>query len=110
VAYLPCRRNHIISAVTSSILVFADSGWDHHMDDWGAGWWIVMALMMVIFWALVIFGAVWLVRSLSGSHHLHSRTPTEVLDHRLASGEISAEEYHRLRETLEGDGGKSHEA
>jgi hypothetical protein len=27
------------------------------MDDWGAGWWIVMALMMAIIWALVIFGA-----------------------------------------------------
>lgn len=78
------------------------------MDGWGAGWWMVMVLMMVVFWALVILGVVWLVRSLAGGHHtIHHRDPAEVLDHRLASGEISPEEYRRLRETLEGGGGKS---
>ncbi len=77
-----------------------------HMGDWGAGWWIVMALMMVVFWALIILGAVWLVRSLAGGHHtIRHRDPLEVLDHRLASGEISAEEYRERRELLEKGGG-----
>lgn len=71
------------------------------MDDWGAGWWIAMVLMMAVFWALVIVGAVWPVRSLSGGHHtIHHRVPVEVLDHRLASGEISVEEYRERRELL----------
>ena len=48
-------------------LVFAQSdGWNDHMD-WDGGWWILMAIGMVLFWGLVIFGVVWLVRSL-GSH------------------------------------------
>ncbi|HEX2393154.1 MAG TPA: SHOCT domain-containing protein [Solirubrobacterales bacterium] len=77
-----------------------------HMGDWGAGWWIVMALMMVVFWALVILGAVWLVRSLAGGHHtIHHRDPLEVLDHRLASGEISSEEYRERRELLKEESG-----
>lgn len=75
------------------------------MGDWDAGWWVLMVLMMVLFWGLLIAGAVWLLRSVSGGHHLHSRTPTEVLDHRLATGDISPEEYRQRRATLEGEGG-----
>ncbi|MGN6664743.1 MAG: SHOCT domain-containing protein [Solirubrobacterales bacterium] len=77
-----------------------------HMGDWGAGWWIAMVLVMAVFWALVIFGAMWLVRSLAGGHHtIHHRDPAEVLDHRLASGEISIEEYRERRELLKERGG-----
>lgn len=38
-------------------ILLADSD---HMGDWGTGWWIAMVLMMIVFWALVIFGVVWL--------------------------------------------------
>jgi putative membrane protein len=81
-----------------------------HMGDWGAGWWIAMMLMMIVFWALVILGAVGLVRSFAGGHHtIHRRDPAEVLDHRLASGEISVEEYRERRELLKerGDSGEA---
>lgn len=82
-------------------LLLADSGWDNHMGDWGAGWWIVMMLMMVVFWTLVIVGVVWLVRSLTTGHHRgHGGDSLAVLDHRLASGEISVEEYRQRRELL----------
>lgn len=82
-------------------LLLADTEWNNHMGDWSAGWWIAMMLMMVVFWGLVIFGAVWLVRSLTGGHHtIHRRDPVEVLDHRLATGEISVEEYRERRELL----------
>jgi putative membrane protein len=76
-------------------------GWGSHMSDWGAGWWILMTFLMVIFWGLVILGIVWLVRSLAGDHHGRS-SPIEVLDHRLAIGEISAEEYRTRRAVLGG--------
>jgi putative membrane protein len=86
--------------------LLADSGWDNHMGDWGAGWWIVMVMMMVAFWALVIFAVAWLVRSLAVGHHtIRHRDPVEVLDHRLASGEISVEEYRERRELLKEGGG-----
>jgi putative membrane protein len=77
------------------------SSFNGHMGDWGAGWWILMALMMVAFWGLAIAGVVWLVRTLASERHGHDReSPLEVLDHRLASGEITPEEYRERRATL----------
>lgn len=90
--------------------LLADSAWDSHMGSWGAGWWIVMVLMMVLFWGLVIAGVVWLVRSLTHEQRgAHRRDPLDVLDHRLASGDISIEEYRERRELLgkEGKPGES---
>lgn len=88
--------------MTASVMLIADSGWDNHMADWGAGWWILMAAMMVVFWGLIIVGAVWLIRSLAGADDgHHARDPLEVLDHRLARGEISVEEYRQRRDLLE---------
>lgn len=92
--------------MTALALLLADSGWNNHMGDWGAGWWIVMMLMMVVFWALIIVGVVWLVRSLTTGHlRGHGGDPVAVLDHRLASGEISVEEYRERRELLKERGG-----
>ncbi len=88
----------------AAMLLFGDMGWGHHMGDWGAGWWILMAFLMVVFWGLVIVGVVWLVRSLMGGQHRTSRgSALEVLDHRLAAGEIGPEEYRERRATLRGD-------
>jgi putative membrane protein len=82
-------------------LLIAD--FDNHMGDWGAGWWILMALMMVVFWGFVIVGVVWLIRALMSDRHVHGgRSPTEVLDHRLASGEITPEEYRQRRGVIHG--------
>ena len=87
-------------------LLFADMGWGHHMDDWGAGWWILMAFMMVAFWGLVIVGVVWLIRALMAERHGHGgASPIELLDRRLASGEISPEEYRERRAVLRGESG-----
>lgn len=87
-----------------ALLWLADTGWDNHMGDWGAGWWILMALMMVVFWGLVIVGVVWLVRSLADTaRRPHRADALEVLDHRLASGEITPEEYRERRATLSAD-------
>lgn len=81
--------------------LLADMGWGNHMGDWGAGWWILMALLMVVFWGLVIAGAVWLVRSLMGERHgPDPGSAIDVLDHRLARGEIGPEEYRERRATL----------
>ena len=89
--------------MTAAALLIADSSFDNHMGDWGAGWWILMALMMVIFWGLVIVGAVWLIRALMSERHGHgSASPIELLDRRLASGEITPEEYRERRDVLRG--------
>lgn len=81
--------------------LLADMGWGNHMGDWGAGWWILMAFLMVVFWGLVIVGIVWLARSLtSGQHGGGGGTALDILDRRLASGEISPEEYRERRAML----------
>jgi putative membrane protein len=87
-----------------ALTLLADSGLGDHMDNWGAGWWIVMMVMMVVFWGLVILGVVWLVRSLGPGHrHHHGTGAIDVLDSRLAHGEISPDEYRERRSVLEGD-------
>lgn len=80
-------------------LIFADIDGDHMGD----GWWVAMAIGMVLFWALVIVGLVWLARELTGRQGPGSRQdPLELLDRRLAEGTISPEDYRERREILRG--------
>lgn len=85
-------------------ITLADVG---HMDwDVSGGWWIVMVLGMAIFWGLIILGIVWLVRELGGSHR-HTGASSDalsVLDHRLAEGAITPDEYRERRAMLTGEG------
>lgn len=91
--------------IGNAMLLVADIDVDGHMD-WDGGWWIVMVLGMILFWGLVIFGAVWLVRELgshrSGEDHGAESDPLAILDRRLAEGSISAEEYSQRRQILSG--------
>ena len=78
------------------------------MHDVGAGWWIVMSLGMIAFWALVIWAVAAAARGMSADRRRQDRStdepgPIETLQRRLARGEISPEEYRRLRETLRDD-------
>jgi len=68
-----------------------------------------MGLGMLLFWGLVIVGIVWLVREVAGPRHYSSGSgshrgpdPLATLDHRLAAGEISPDEYRERREILTG--------
>lgn len=79
-------------------VVFVHDG--DHMGDWGGGWWIAMVFMMVIFWAAVIFLVVWTARSFAGSREQPHRTPLDIARERLARGEISEEEFERIRRHL----------
>jgi putative membrane protein len=81
--------------------LLADGGWGDHMG-WNGGWWIVMAIGMVLFWGLVIFGVVWLVRELSGARGQEKSEPgaLAILDRRFADGTISTEEYRERRAVL----------
>jgi putative membrane protein len=75
-----------------------------HMHDVGAGWWLLMTLGMIAFWGLVIWGLVTLVRDTPVGRRLDGRTAEPsaeaILKRRLAQGEITPEEYRRLRDTL----------
>lgn len=72
------------------------------MHGIGWGWWLLMSVGMIAFWALVIYGIMSLVRggSLGEPREASHESPEVVLRRRLAQGEISVEEYDRLREAI----------
>ena len=79
--------------------VIADMGWDHM----GGGWWTVMMIGMVAFWALVIVLIVWVIRGGLGDLRAggpETLTPLEILDRRFAEGSITVDEYKERREAL----------
>jgi uncharacterized membrane protein len=75
--------------------------YQHHMD---AGGWVFMAFGNIIIWGLIIAFIIWLVQDLRTRpqrHHIASGASAgEILDRRLASGEINVEEHQRLRTSL----------
>lgn len=89
------------SAVLATLVPLADSDFGH-MGDWGAGWWILMMVGIVLFWGLVVLGIVWVVRELSGRREdgPSNQNPLDILERRLAGGEISPEEYEKRRRIL----------
>jgi putative membrane protein len=76
-----------------------------YMHNFGWGWWVVMSIGIVAFWALVIWAIVWLVRGAGRTVEQRAPSPLEdpkaVLQRRLATGEISIEDYRRLVEALD---------
>ena len=74
-------------------------GW--YQDGMGWGGWLLMTLAMVAFWALVVFAVVALFRS--DAPGAARRTPEQILDERLARGEIDAAEYQARRDALGSD-------
>jgi putative membrane protein len=83
-------------------VMYDGGGWIWH-DGWGWGGWILMALAMIVFWAVVISSVVLAVRyptSDSGRSAGPQPGPTanraeDVLAERYARGEIDDDEYGR---------------
>lgn len=68
-------------------------------SHWVGGWpWVGMITTMALFWALLVFGVVLMVRHLAGSQSATSTPPPpttaeRLLAERLARGEIDNAEY-----------------
>ncbi len=70
---------------------------------WNYGWGMGFGwFFMVIFWVLVILGVVYLVRLIAVSAKKDDReeSPLDILKKRYAKGEISKEEFGRMRDDL----------
>jgi uncharacterized membrane protein len=80
--------------------VAAMMDWNSHMSTGG---WIFSILMMVVVLALLVAAVVWIARDLGSRGYGGSTAPStrDVLDVRLANGEIEPEQYERLRSILE---------
>ena len=78
-----------------------------HDMGWGSGWEVLMIIAMPALWALVFYGIVWLVRNGTRTGHpagppvAQRDTPIEILERRLANGELTVLEYRERREALE---------
>ncbi len=66
-------------------------------------------LLFLLFSVFLVLGAVWLVRAVfpgaapqQGAAPGSDRSARQILDQRYARGEISKEEYDRIRKDLEG--------
>lgn len=80
--------------------------WGNHM---GAGGWIFSILASLIFLALIGALIFWLLSATTSGGGNLTRTgsresPKEILDRRLASGELTVEQYRHLHDTLDGAG------
>ncbi len=70
---------------------WGDYGW-----GMGFGW-----IFMIIFWALVILGIVYVFQAVTrGVGKSGTEEPLEILRKRYAKGEISREEFERMKEDL----------
>jgi putative membrane protein len=81
----------------------------------GWGGWFATGILVILFWALVIWGIVALVRFINtpgrGTPNPVGpeppRTPEQLLAERFAQGEIGEEEYVRRHEVLDAGKAKS---
>ena len=90
-----------------------------HYGNWngmggGYGWWILMTIMMIVFWGGLIWFAVTVVRRPNNTSHsagsghiappatnnVARKTAREILDTRLARGEIELDDYRLRLEAL----------
>lgn len=74
---------------------------------WGAGDWVAMSAMMILFWGGLIALVVWVVRTLRSDRsqeHNPAGRADKLLAERFARGEIDSEEFSRNRDLLHGGG------
>ena len=82
-----------------------DYGWQN--QGWGAGTWIGMIIMMVLFWGLLVAGVTYIVRHVNHPHDTTLRVDNAAVDAlkmRFARGEIDEEEFQRRLKLLKGEG------
>lgn len=78
-------------------------GFGNNPMGWGFG--LFGGIFMLIFWILIIAGIValvrWLMVSQSRGTHSQSKTPSDILKERYAKGEVSKEEFDKMKKDLE---------
>ncbi len=69
------------------------------MMGWYSPFWMILH---GLFWIVVLVVIIWAIVRLTRSKTMaHTGTPLDILKRRLASGEISAEEFAKIKKTLD---------
>jgi uncharacterized membrane protein len=67
------------------------------IDGWG---WVIGLVTTLVFWGGLIVLGIWAIRAFSGRWH-SGDTALDILRRRLASGEITQDEYEKTRRVLQ---------
>ena len=76
-----------------------NDGYGYGMDWDSGGAWFMFG-MMAFFWVGVVVLGWWAIASYNRHHEGARQSPIDVAKHRYARGEISAEEFERLKRDL----------
>jgi len=68
-------------------------------DGFGMG---IPGLGMILVWVVIIVLVVWLVGALVGNRRPRDKDARQILDERLARGEITPDEHEQLKTRLHG--------
>jgi putative membrane protein len=85
-----------VALVTLPLMAFALRQGEHVRDG---GWRILALVMFIIFWGAVVGLAVWAFSRIAGSRKAE-RSPMDIAKERLAKGEISSDEFERIKQQL----------
>lgn len=67
---------------------------------WNGGWMWFGGILMILFWVAVIVVVVWLVRRIGGQGTARSSDALSIAQERYAKGEISHEEFEKIKKNL----------
>ncbi len=72
-------------------------------DGWG--WWMIFGwIWMVVFWGLIIWAVVTLLRYMGTRDSSRgSSNASTILEERFARGEINRDQFEEMRKTLRGE-------
>lgn len=74
----------------------------HMFGDYGMGMGGGGMIFMALFWGVIIVGVIYLIKLMTDKHRSGSQTESaeEILRKRYAKGEISQEEFEKIRKDL----------
>ena len=69
-------------------------GWGNMMGFWGG------EIMMILFWVVIIYFIIWVVREASGKNSKSDKKALDILKERYVRGEIDKKEFEEMKKDI----------